>query len=91
MGGCLKHKTCILSKPLDISFISSVDEDGSILFSTTPKCVIGQIPLLKGLIAVGMEIEVIKDLGEVVCLVKLIFGREGELFRWNIDGIREAS
>lgn len=44
--------------------------------STTPERVIYEIPLLKRLVALGIEIEVVKDLGEILGFVKLIFGRK---------------
>lgn len=44
--------------------------------STTPERVIYEIPLLKGLVALGIEIEVVKDLGEILGFVKLIIGRK---------------
>lgn len=76
MGCFFKHKACVLSKPFNISFISRVDKDWSIAMSTSPERVIDEIPLLKGLVALGIEIEVVKDLGEILSFVKLIFGRK---------------
>lgn len=76
MGCLFEHKTCVLSNPFNISFISRVDKDWSIVMSTTPERVIYEIPLLKRLVALGIEIEVVKDLGEILGFVKLIFGRK---------------
>lgn len=83
--GCrFEHETCVLSEPFYISFISRVDENWSILVSTTPEGVVDQIPLLKGMIALRIEIEVVKYLREVHCFVKLVFGcKLRELLRPN--------
>lgn len=83
MGCGFEHKTRVLSEPFYLSFISSVDEDWGILISTSPVRVIDQISLLKGLVALGIEIEVVKCLGEVLYFVKLVFGRKQELLRPN--------
>lgn len=71
IGGRFEQETRVLSEPFYVSFISSVDENWSILMSTTPVGVIDQIPLLKGMVALGIEIEVVKYLSEVLCFVKL--------------------
>ena len=83
MGCGFEHKARVLSEPFYISFISHVDEDWSIFMSPTPERVIDEIPLLKGLVALGIEIEVVKYLGEILLFVELIFGSVGELLRTN--------
>lgn len=83
MGRRFEHKTRVLSEPFYLSFISGVDEDWGILISAAPIRVIDQISLLKCLVALGVVIEVVENLGEVVCFVKLVFGRKQELLRPN--------
>lgn len=71
MRRVLEHETRILSKPLDVSFITRIDEDWGILLSTAPVFVRDQISLLKGLITLGSISEVIEYLSVVFCFVKL--------------------
>jgi len=74
-----EHKACVLSEPFYVPFISRVDKDWSIVFGTTPEGVIDEIPLLKNVIALGIEIEVIEYLGEELCSVQGIWSRMGAL------------
>jgi len=60
-----------MSKPFNIPFIAHVHKDRGILISPAPVFVIDQVPLLKSLVTLGVEVEVIKYLGEVPRLVPL--------------------
>lgn len=93
MGSNFKHETSVLSKPFNVSFITSVYKDRSIILGTTPMFVIKQIPLLKGLITIWIIIEVVKNLSEVVCLIKLVAfrcQRKVDIF-WLNKGRRRES
>ena len=70
-----EHKARVLCEPFYVPFIASVDKDWSIVLGTTPKSIVDEIPLLKSVIALGIEIEVIQYLGEEFCSVKPILGR----------------
>lgn len=73
MGSCLIQKTSVLRKPFYVPFITSVDKDRSIAdLGASPERIIYQIPLLESVIAFGIVIEMIKDLGEVFGSVKLV-------------------
>lgn len=72
MRSCLIQKTGVLREPFYVSFITSVDEDWSIALGASPIRVIYQIPLLERLVALGIVIEMIKDLGEVFGSVRLV-------------------
>lgn len=72
MGSCLIQKTSVLRKPFYVPFITSVDKDWSIALGASPERIIYQIPLLESVIAFGIVIEMIKDLGEVFGSVKLV-------------------
>lgn len=69
MGSCIKQKASVLGEPLDVSFISSVDKDGSFSGGTSPVSVIDEISLLKGLVTRWIEIEVIQYLSIELCSV----------------------
>lgn len=71
MRSCLIQKTGVLREPFYVSFITGVDEDWSIALGASPIRVIYQIPLLERLVALGIVIEMIKDLGEVFGSVRL--------------------
>lgn len=83
MGCCLIEKTYVLCKPFYVSFIPCVDKDWSIFLGSSPECVIDQIPLLESLVAFGVEIEMVKYLGEVFGSVKFVLSRSRDLFRGN--------
>ena len=72
MGRYLEHETGVLSEPLDFTFVASVDEDRSIVFGAVPEGVVDQISLLKGVVALRMIIEVIKNLSEELGSVRLV-------------------
>lgn len=68
----VKHKTCILCKPSDITLISSINKDWRCLLGTTPMSIINKISLLECIIAFRMEVEMIKDLCEVLHLIRTV-------------------
>lgn len=92
MGSNFKHESSVLSKPFNVSFITGIDKDRSIILGTTPVFVIQQIPLLKSLVTLWIIIEVVKNLSVVICLItKQLFASRVQI-RWQviIKGRRES-
>lgn len=69
----MEKKTGVLCKPFDITFVAGVNEDGRIMGSAAPIGIVDEISLLKVLVALGIEVEVVEDLSEEAGLV----GEEG--------------
>lgn len=59
-----ENETGVLCKPFDITFVAGVDKDRSVLNSAAPIGVVDEIPLLEGLVALRIEVEVVEDLSE---------------------------
>lgn len=74
MGRNFEHKAGVLCEPFDFSFITGVDKDWSFVLGATPKGVIYKIPLLKSVVTLWIEIEMVKCLSEITCFVELFFG-----------------
>jgi len=83
MGCNVKNKSSVLCKPFDVSFISCVQEDWSILLRPAPIFVVDQVSLLKCFVALGSESVVIEHLSEEVFMVELIWGRKRDLLCLN--------
>ena len=72
MGSCLIQEASVLCKPFYVPLITSVNKDRRIALGTSPESVIDQIFLLESFIALGIVVEMIKDLGEVFGFVQLV-------------------
>lgn len=75
MGRCFEHEARVVGEPFYVAFISCVHEDGSLVLGSTPMDIGDEISLLEGLVAIGIVIEVVKNLSEELGLVKGMFGR----------------
>ena len=69
VGSYFEHEAGVLSEPFDVAFISCVDEDWSLVLWTAPEGGVDQISLLKRMIALRIEVEVVKNLRVILCLV----------------------
>lgn len=67
-----EHKTGVLREPFDVSFIAGVNKDRSIRGCAAPEGVVYEISLLECLVALGVEVEMVKRLSEVACSIELI-------------------
>lgn len=72
MGCGLEHEACVLSEPFDVAFVPGVDEDRGVVPWPSPMLPVDQVLLLEGLVALGVEVEVVEDLGEVLGLVATV-------------------
>lgn len=86
---CFEHEAGVVGEPLDVSFISCVDEDGGFVLGTTPMDIVDEVSLLEGVVAPGIVIEVIQNLSEELGSVKPVFGRR-RVELWPNTGIRES-
>lgn len=59
-----ENETGVLCEPFDVTFVAGVDKDRSVLSSASPIGVVDEIPLLEGLVALRIEVEVVEDLSE---------------------------
>lgn len=62
LGSNIQHETGVGSKPVDVSFISSVNKDGT---TFSPETVVDEVLLVEDFVAVWCETEVVKILREV--------------------------
>lgn len=75
MGRDFEHETGVLREPFDVSFIAGVNEDRRLVRRPAPEGVVYEIPLLERLVALGVEIEMVKSLSEEALCVELVLCR----------------
>lgn len=69
-GGGFEHEAGVLSEPFDVAFVAGVDEDGGVIPCSAPVSAVDQIPLLEGVVALRIVVEVVEDLSEELFLVE---------------------
>lgn len=84
------QKSSVLCEPFDVAFVAGVDEDRRILGAAAPIGVVDEIPLLEGLVALGIEVEVVEDLSEELGAVA-VEGIGGGILRAEEEGRREGN